>query len=129
MKLFEERKILYEKRGKSVEYTLWKEPNGKVHLQILYKNFSKPVLKDIPCQHLGNGKYKCKNITIDTVNKKTIANITIPDALHESPVLNEIGNFIKGAAIKTVMIGIITGVGVYAITKIIDTTVKEVFDG
>ena len=126
MALYSERKILYEKRTPAIDQTLWQEPDGKIHLQILYKQFANPILKDYPCKYLGNGKYKCENITIDTKENKTTADITFSDALKESPVLNEIGSFIKSTATKTIVIGIITGVAVYALTKVIDKTLNEV---
>ncbi|WP_457643074.1 hypothetical protein [Persephonella sp.] len=124
--LSEKRQILYESKTSAVEQTLWKEPDGKVHLQILYKNFAKPVLKDLPCEYLGDGKYKCKNVIIDTKQNKTLVKITVPDALKESPVLNEIGSFIKSSVIKTIIVGVITGVAVYTLTKFIDKTLNEV---
>ena len=118
--LVSKRQILYERKGKTVEYTLWKEPDGRVHLQILYKNFQKPKFVDYPCQSLGNGKYRCKNITIDTKQGKATADITISDALQESPIVSKVLQEVKSTAVKTVIIGVITGVSVYFLTKILE---------
>ncbi len=114
------RHILYEKKGETVDYILWREPDGRVHLQILYKNFQKPRLVDYPCESLGNGRYKCKNITIDTKQGKATADITISDALQESPLVSNVFNQLKNTAIKTVVVGVITGVSVYFLTKLLE---------
>ncbi len=119
------RKALYEKKSGAVEQTLWQEPDGRVHLQILYRNFARPILKDYPCRYLGSGKYKCETFIIDT-NKKTIqAKLTLTDALKESPVVYNSVSFLKDTAVKTVLIGIITGLSVYAITRLIDSLIKK----
>jgi len=120
------RKILYEKKLANgvVHQILWQEPDGKINLQIIYSNFANPKSLILPCQHIGNSKYKCKTMTVDTKKNKTTAHITYKDALKESPILNSAGEFLKNTAIKTITIGIITGLAVYTLTKLIDNTLK-----
>jgi len=120
------RKILYQKKSGAVEQILWQEPDGKVYLQVIYSNFAQSRSRILPCSNIGNGKYKCENITVDTKENKTYARISFEDAIKESPVLNSAAGFLKETALKTIVIGIITGLAVYTITRLIDNTLQGV---
>ncbi|WP_457642653.1 hypothetical protein [Persephonella sp.] len=120
------RKILYEKKINDViHHILWQEPDGKVYLQSIYSHFAYPKSLIRPCTPIGNGKYKCVNATIDTMKNKMHEEISLKYALKESPILNSVAGFLKDTALKTVIIGIITGLAVYTLTRVIDSTLKE----
>ncbi|NPA52683.1 MAG: hypothetical protein GXO22_07290 [Aquificae bacterium] len=118
------REILYEKKTKYNEMVLFREPDGRVHLIAIYYNFAQPVSRDFPCEHIGNGKYKCGTVIIDTQEKTFNPDFSYKDVLKESPILSGAGSFLTSTAKNMIVIGIITGLSVYILTKLIDNTLK-----